>query len=132
MISDEDIKIQNHTADSSVEIPKNGYYISRSLGTKSESYSFTIDYPDGYYYARLHNLSNTPKDRAGIVLLAPNEASDKTPPVIALEEVQRIPVYATKTIDLKELITELSSYSVSIDSDTSVDSDGDGDSSNDF
>ncbi len=132
LISQNSVSIQNHRSNNPIAIPSDGYYISKSLGSKSDSYSFTIDYPNGYYYARLHNLSDTPKDRAGIVLLSPNEASDRTPPVVALDEAQRIPVYTTKTIDLKDVITELSNYSISIDSDISTDGDGDGIADNDF
>lgn len=115
VVSDKEITVKNHLQENAdIKLPQNGHYITKSLGTKSDGYNFTIPYPDGYYYAKLHNLTGPRKDQAGVILLSPSVGSDDTPPVTSLDAIQRLPVYATKQIKLKEVITELSDYKLTI------------------
>lgn len=56
----------------------------QSLGKLAKKYSVGIDYPDGYYYARITSLSDLNKRRSNVILLAPQSASDKSAPVVSL------------------------------------------------
>lgn len=99
---------------------------------ESEEYNFSIPYPNGYYYARLHHLSPQKNARAGITLLSPLASSDATGPVISLSQALRVPVYATKEFPLEKYITEMSQYTILVDSDNSVDADKNGVFDDDF
>lgn len=112
--------------------PKNSLYMVRSLGIESDEYNVVVPYPNGYYYARLHHLTRDKTDRAGVVLISPQTASDETPPVISNMDNLRIPVYSKMTFPFSEIISELSGFSTLIDVDTSVDSDGNGVYDDDF
>lgn len=64
--------------------------------------------------------------------MSPQESLDNSPPVVDLSEKMRLPVYQSKTIKLSDFITEMSTYTITIDSDITVDSNHDGIYDNDF
>ena len=91
-----------------------------------------MEYPNGYYYAKLQHLEKNSRDRAGVLLLSPQAGSDTTSPVISLEENIRVPVYAQEKFLIKDFVTELSKYTLSIDEDISQDADNNGVFDDDF
>lgn len=108
-------------------------YISHSIGQAvDEEYSVSLSYPNGFYSARLRNKNPTYADRAGITLLAPQERSDRGAPVVALDSTLRIPVYQKQTVQMADIITEMSRYTVTIDPDTTLDQNNDGRYDDDF
>lgn len=64
--------------------------------------------------------------------MSPQASLDNSPPVVDISQKIRIPVYQSKSLKLSDFITEMSSYTVLIDSDITVDSNGDGIYDNDF
>lgn len=66
------------------------------------------------------------------ILLAPQASSDRSPPIVDIPELIRIPVYTSKTYKLSDYITERNKYSVKVDPDISVDADGNGLTNDDF
>ncbi len=64
--------------------------------------------------------------------MSPQAFLDKSAPVIDIPEKIRIPVYQQTAFDLKNFITDRSSYTVSIDPDIVVDSDKNGVFDDDF
>lgn len=132
IFSSDKFSIYDNTHKNRLELPANSRYIVKSLGARSDRYNFTIPYENGHYYARLHHLSSGKNNKTSVVLIAPQLASDSTSPVISLSDAVRVPVYATERLSLKDIVTELSSYSVEIDEDTSVDADGNGVFDDDF
>lgn len=103
-----------------------------NLGSISDVYNFNIDYPNGYYSARLRNLADDTSVHAGIVLFAPQASSDHSAPVIDIPDSIRIPVYTEKTLKLKDFITETNTYSVIVDPDITVDTNEDSIVDDDF
>lgn len=132
LTSDQSFSIRDHTHRHTLDFDPNAVYITKNISSRSENFSFSIPYPNGFYSARLSHLSHDKNDRAGVTLLAPQRGSDTTPPVISLGGALRVPVYATTTIPLEEIVTELSEYDVSIDIDTTVDADANGIYEDDF
>lgn len=116
----------------SYTIPPSTEYRHVDLGTISEHYSATIDFPDGFYSARLQSLSSPSHIRAGVTLIAPQASLDKSPPVVDIAGRERLPVYQTSKKNISDIVTEMSDYTFSIDPDTSIDSDNDGIFDNDF
>ena len=68
--SDRGQVIRDHTQDQDIRLPYSSTYLTYDLGSRSDSYDVSIPYPDGYYYARLANLTKNKIERAGIELLA--------------------------------------------------------------
>lgn len=98
-------------------------YITYDLGPPSDHYSIALPYADGYYYARLANLTDKKVDRAGVTLLAPQAASDAGAPIIDLPTDIRIPIYTTRSYALSDILTDLSPVTLTIDSDITTDTD---------
>lgn len=132
LTSDHAFSVRDHTHRNTIDFSPHAVYITKHMSSRTERYSVSIPYPNGFYSARLSHLSRDKTDRAGVTLLAPQRGSDTTPPVISLEEALRVPVYATTTIPLEDVITELSEYTVSLDVDTTVDADSNGIYEDDF
>lgn len=116
----------------SYTIPPSTEYRHVDLGSISDHYSATIDFPDGFYSARLQSLSSPSHTRAGVTLIAPQASLDKSPPVVDIAGRERLPVYQTSKQNISDIVTEMSDYTFSVDPDTSVDSDNDGIFDNDF
>lgn len=70
--------------------------------------------------------------RAGEILFAPRASSDISAPLVTLDSRIRIPVYQKKEIFLRDIITEMSDYTVHIDSDLTQDTDANGTYDDDF
>ncbi len=102
------------------------------LGDPGARYEVSIPYINGYYYARLQNLTTKKMDRAGVVLFAPQASSDDGAPVVDLPTRIRLPIYATKTYRITDILTDLSQATITIDSDLMVDSNNNGVSDDDF
>lgn len=132
IISDKNYTILDVTHNKNLIMHAGNMYIIKGLGFESDEYNFHISYPNGFYYARLHHLSEKKNNRAGVILLSPHSGSDSTTPVVNLSDNIRIPVYSKMTIALDRHITELSSYRVTLDADNTVDSNKDGVFDNDF
>ena len=103
-----------------------------ALGKEKSRYEVSIPYPNGYYYARLQNLTPKKGDRAGVVLFAPQASSDAGAPVIDLPSQIRLPIYSTKTFKISEIMTDLSNAQIFADGDLTLDSNGDNIPDNDF
>lgn len=69
--------------------------------------------------------------RAGITLLAPLAALDRSAPVVELTD-QKVPVYQTVSIPLTDAVSEASSFSLLADPDVTQDSDANGGYADDF
>jgi hypothetical protein len=67
-----------------------------NLGDPALRYEVSIPYINGYYYARLQNLTKDKLDRAGVVLLAPQASSDDGSPIVDLPSRIRLPIYSTR------------------------------------
>lgn len=130
--SSERFAIRDATQRNTISMMPNSLYMLRSLGIESDRYNVVVPYPNGYYYARLKHLSEGKNDRAGVLLMAPQLASDKTSPVISLGDSIRVPVYAEQSFALSDIVTELSKYSVTVDPDTTVDENKNGIYDDDF
>lgn len=98
-------------------------YITVNLGNRSDIYNFNLNYPNGYYSARLHSMGENAVN-AWVILFAPQASSDNSAPVIDIPENIRIPVYSTKTLTMSEYITEMNTYTMAIDPDVTIDSNG--------
>lgn len=102
------------------------------LGSPDSEYNFSVDYPNGFYSARMRSM-NYPSNTYTIpVLLAPQAASDHSAPVVDIPEMIRVPVYTTKNLKLSDYITERSNFSIAIDPDISVDTNGNSVTNDDF
>lgn len=95
-------------------------------------YSVTFPYHDGFYSARLRSLQDSRDVRAGVTLIAPQASLDRSPPVLDVSGDYRVPVYQTLRLELSDIVTDMSPYTLSIDRDTTRDSDGNGESDDDF
>lgn len=102
------------------------------LGDRSERYEVAVPYVNGYYYARLANLTARKTDRAGVILLSPQAASDDGAPIVDLPTRIRLPIYATKSYKVSDILTDLSRANISIDNDLTRDADNNGISDDDF
>jgi hypothetical protein len=100
-------------------------YRHATVGRQNDLYSVSIDYPNGYYSARLQSLRSDAAVHAGITLLAPLAALDRSAPVIDIDN-QRIPVYQTRDILLEDAVTETNPFILRIDGDIALDTDGNG------
>lgn len=126
---------QNHIKNRTEKNNADAVYMMQTLGKPAKEYSVAVDYPNGYYYARITSLSDPDQHLSNVVLLSPQSASDKTAPVVAFPgggNKIRIPVYAAASYKFDDIITELSDYDVRVDADTSVDSDKNGIFDDDF
>lgn len=121
--SDSSLVIRDNTHSSNLIIDKNSLYIAKNINSISGKISFSLSYPNGYYYARLHHLSNLKNDRAWVILLSPQLSSDSSAPIVSIDSVVRVPVYAETRYNFSDIITELSSYTVTVDEDISQDED---------
>ncbi len=83
------------------------------------------------YSARLRSLESE-STQSDVVLFAPQVFSDNTAPVVDLPDQIRIPVYAERIFDLRDTISEMNTYSVSIDENIRVDTNGNQISDDDF
>ena len=96
------------------------------------SYNTTIPYTNGYYQSRIQSLTLSHSVRSSPIIFAPQASSDTSPPVIDLPDTIRIPVYTAQSYNLKDIITEASSYTLDVDDNALVDTNGDGVPDNDF
>lgn len=97
-----------------------------------QSYSLRIPYPNGYYFPRITNLNTRQSTIAGEILFAPTASSDVSPPLVTIDSEIRVPVYQQRGILLRDIITEMSNYTVSVDPDLTRDTDGNGVYNDDF
>ena len=83
-------------------------YMSYDLGNPALRYEVSIPYANGYYYARLQNLTKNKSDRAGVILLAPQASSDDGAPIVDLPSRIRLPIYSTREYKTSDILTDLS------------------------
>jgi hypothetical protein len=122
--SDAGSVVRDLTGRQDISLLAGATYITYTLGDRSDHYSITLPYSDGYYYARLHNLTQKKVDRAGVTLLAPQAASDDGAPIIDLPTEIRLPIYTTRSYVLSDILTDLSAATLTVDSDITSDTDG--------
>lgn len=67
-----------------------------------------------------------------MILFTPQISSDDGAPLVDLPERIRLPIYSTKTYKVDDFLTDLSSATLSIDSDLTIDTDGNGIFDDDF
>ncbi len=130
--SDRGAILRDHTRSQDIRLPDASTYLTYDLGSRSDNYDVSVSYPDGYYYARLADLTKKKTDRAGIELLAPQIASDDSAPIIEVPSRVRVPIYGYRTLSLDSLVTDMSRATIQIDGDITVDSDKNGTSDDDF
>lgn len=102
------------------------------IGQRQSRYQLSFPYPNGFYSARMTSLTSGSEIHAGITLIAPQASLDHSPPFLDVPSEIRIPVYQTQTLNLRDIITEMSNYTLRVDPDTTIDSDSDGIFDNDF
>ncbi len=84
------------------------------------------------YSAQLRALSNDETTVSDVILFSPQISGDSSAPIIDIPEVIRVPVYASKTIDLSEYISEMNSYDIVFDENVALDENGNGIPDDDF
>jgi hypothetical protein len=126
------VDIYEPASEKSSKISPDTLYRIVPLGLPAESYTAHVSVPDGFYSARLRSLTDDQMIRAGVTLIAPQASLDRSPPVVDIAGRERIPVYQTRSKPLSDIITEMSSYTLTIDPDTTIDSDGNGIFDDDF
>lgn len=127
-----DVTIYDPSVNTSTTIPTNTEYRHISLGKKSDHYTAYFPYPNGFYSARLRSLSDNRFVRAGVTLFAPQASLDRSSPVINLPTNVRVPVYQSTTFSKDEMITDMSSYTLTVDPDVTQDTDKNGIYEDDF
>jgi hypothetical protein len=130
--SDAGSVIRDATHDRDISLPAGTTYITYALGARADHYNISLPYADGYYYARLQNLTDKKLDRAWVTLLSPQAASDDGDPVIDLPTEIRLPIYTTRSYLLSDVLTDLSAVTLTVDSDITTDSDKNGVFDDDF
>jgi hypothetical protein len=130
--SDAGAIIRNHTIANNITLAWGATYMTYDLGDLGARYEVSVPYVNGYYYARIQNLTTKKMDRAGVVLFAPQASSDDGAPVVDLPTRIRLPIYATKAYKISDILTDLSQATITIDSDLMVDSNNNGVSDDDF
>ncbi len=66
------------------------------------------------------------------MLLSPQTTSDDGAPIVDLPSRIRLPIYSTKSYKISDILTDLSSASITIDSDLTTDTNGNGIFDDDF
>ncbi len=131
--SDSGSLIYNHTTSSSIVLRPETQYFTYDLGDKNTKYEVSLPYLNGYYYARLKNLTTGRTDRAWVELFTPQESSDDGAPVVDLPAKIRLPIYSKKSFDFADILSDRSSATITIDGDSAIDgSDSDSIADNDF
>lgn len=130
--SDSGAVLTDLTTRRDISLAAGSTYITHDLGQLQESYEVSIPYANGYYYARLHNLTENKVDRAGITLLAPQATSDDGEPIIDLPTRIRLPIYSKQSYKITDILTDLSTATITIDPDLTRDADGNGIFDDDF
>jgi hypothetical protein len=92
----------------------------------------SIPYANGYYSARLQNLTDKQIDRAGVILIPPQATSDDGDPIVDLPTRIRLPIYSTRSYRITDILTDLSNATISIDSDLTRDTHSNGIFDDDF
>lgn len=119
------LSIYNPIENISTQIPVGTEYRHVGLTGRNDAYTVNFPFENGYYSARMRSLRSGNIIRAGITLLAPLAALDRSAPVVELSD-QKVPVYQTKSIPLTDAISEANSFTLLADSDTTIDSDANG------
>jgi hypothetical protein len=127
-----EIRIRDNIEKSIIVIPKNAIYALKNVWSPNDEYNFEINYPNGFYSARLYSITDSEAIRAWVTLLAPQISSDKSSPEIDLADTVKIPVYSMKQMPLKDIITESTHYTIMLDQDIDQDENHDGILDNDF
>ncbi len=130
--SDSGATLRNHTNGSNIVLPGGATYITHDLGDPSTLYEVSVPYVNGYYYARINNLTTKKTDRAGVILFAPQASSDDGAPIVDLPTKIRLPIYATASYKISDILTDLSHAAIMIDSNLTIDSDKNGIVDDDF
>jgi FG-GAP-like repeat len=130
--SDAGSVIRDTTHDRDMSLPAGTTYITYALGARADHYNISLPYVDGYYYARIENLTDKKLDRAWVTLLSPQAASDDGDPVIDLPTEIRLPIYTTHSYPLSDVLTDLSAATLTVDSDITTDTDNNGVFDDDF
>ncbi|MBC7503535.1 VCBS repeat-containing protein [Candidatus Gracilibacteria bacterium] len=130
--SDAGAILRNHTSDRDIALIGGATYLTYDLGERAIQYQVSLPYQNSYYYARLHNLTDTQTDRAGVILLSPQTTSDDGAPIIDLPSRIRLPIYSKKSYKISDILTDLSAASITIDSDLTTDTNGNGIFDDDF
>ncbi len=119
------LSIYNPIENISTQIPVGTEYRHVGLTGRNDAYTVNFPFENGYYSARMRSLRSGNIIRAGITLLAPLAALDRSAPVVELSD-QKVPVYLTKSIPLTDAISEANSFTLLADSDTTIDADANG------
>ncbi len=130
--SDAGAILRNHTSGRDISLTGGATYITYDLGNKSDRYEVNLPYTNGYYYARLQNLTDKKTDRAGVILFAPQVTSDDGDPIVDLPTRIRLPIYSSRSYKLTDILTDLSTASISIDPDLTTDTNQNGIFDDDF
>ncbi len=80
----------------------------------------------------MESLTSGPSVRSSVILFSPQIASDTSAPVVDFPDTIRVPVYASASFDLTDYISEMHSYTVSIDEDITQDENENGIREDDF
>jgi hypothetical protein len=130
--SDAGSVLRNHTSENNIVLGWGASYSTYDLGDRSQRYEISVPYINGYYYARMANLTAKKSDRAGVILFAPQASSDDGAPIVDLPTRIRLPIYATKSYKISDILTDLSQATITIDNDLTLDSDKNNISDDDF
>jgi hypothetical protein len=130
--SDAGAVITDLTSRRDISLVGGSTYITYDLGERATSYEISLPYPNGYYSARLHNLTEKKTDRAGVTLFAPQATSDDGSPIVDLPTRIRLPIYSSRNYKITDILTDLSTASISIDPDLATDADNNGIFDDDF
>jgi hypothetical protein len=130
--SDTGAVIADLTSHRDISLSPGSTYITYDLGDRSHNYAVSIPYANGYYSARLHNLTDKQMDRAGVILIPPQASSDDGDPIVDLPTRIRLPIYSARNYRITDILTDLSNAMISIDSDLTRDTDNNGIFDDDF
>lgn len=130
--SDAGAVITDLTSRRDISLVGGSTYITHDLGDKANSYEVSLPYANGYYYARLQNLTEKKTDRAGVILFAPQATSDDGEPIVDLPTRIRLPIYSSRSYRITDILTDLSAASITIDPDLATDTDNNGIFDDDF
>ena len=126
--------VYNTRSKESTILEENALYQYQTLGNPSDTYTVTVSYEDGFYFSRLRATSQNGElsDVAGVTLLAPQKSLDTDAPIVDIPQTIRVPVYQKKEFITKDVITDVSEYTIQIDPDITGDENRDGIFDNDF
>lgn len=118
-----EVILLDHMHNDDIVLPVNSFYHAESSIKLGNEYSVQLEYPNGFYQARIENLDTLWTQSAGEVLFTPQASSDSSAPDVDIRDAIRVPVYQEHSILLSDVITDTNPYTVLVDTDTAQDSD---------